>query len=93
MYSIVYTKAAAAAIPKLKAAKLDQKAKALIDILRDNPYQTPPPYEKLLGDLQGAYSRRINIKHRLVYQVLEAEKARPKKTGELLLPGESLDKL
>lgn len=75
MYSIVYTKAAMAAIPKLKAAKLDQKAKALIDILRDNPYQTPPPYEKLVGDLQGAYSRRINIKHRLVYQVLEAEKA------------------
>ena len=75
MYSIVYTKAAAAAIPKLKAAKLDQKAKALIDILRDNPYQTPPPYEKLVGNLQGAYSRRINIKHRLVYQVLEAEKA------------------
>lgn len=74
MYSIVYTKATAAAIPKLKAAKQDQKAKALIDILRDNPYQTPPPYEKLVGDLQGAYSRRINIKHRLVYQVLEAEK-------------------
>lgn len=58
-------------IPKLKSAKLEKKAKALIDLIRENPYQTPPPYEKLLGDLQGAYSRRINIKHRLVYEVLE----------------------
>ena len=60
MYTIVYTKKATGDIPKLKAAKLDQKAKALIDIIRNNPYQTPPPYEKLVGDLQGAYSRRIN---------------------------------
>lgn len=73
MYTIVYTKKAAADIPNLKAAKLDKKAKALIDVIRENPYQTPPPYEKLVGDLQGAYSRRINIKHRLVYQVLEEE--------------------
>lgn len=73
MYTIVYTKKAAADIPKLKAAKLDKKAKALIDVLRDNPYQTPPPFEKLVGDLQGAYSRRINIKHRLVYEVIEEE--------------------
>lgn len=71
MYTIVYTKRAAADIPKLKAAKLDHKAKALIEVLRENPYQTPPPYEKLVGDLQGAYSRRINLKHRLVYEVLE----------------------
>ena len=71
MYTIVYTKKAAADIPKLKSAKLDAKAKALIEILRENPYQTPPPYEKLIGDLQGAYSRRINVKHRLVYEVLE----------------------
>lgn len=71
MYTIVYTKKATGDIPKLKAAKLDQKAKALIDIIRNNPYQTPPPYEKLVGDLQGAYSRRINIKHRLVYEVIE----------------------
>lgn len=71
MYTIVYTKKAAADIPKLKSAKLDIKAKALIEILRENPYQTPPPYEKLIGDLQGAYSRRINVKHRLVYEVLE----------------------
>ena len=71
MYTVVYTKKAATDIPKLKSAKLDTKAKALIEILRENPYQTPPPYEKLIGDLQGAYSRRINVKHRLVYEVLE----------------------
>lgn len=73
MYVIVYTKKAVADIPKLKAAKLDKKARALIEVIRINPYQTPPPYEKLIGDLQGAYSRRINIKHRLVYEVLESE--------------------
>ena len=74
MYTIVYTSKAAADIPKLKAAKLDKKAKALIEVSRSNPYQTPPPYEKLVGDLQGAYSRRINIKHRLVYEILEEER-------------------
>lgn len=73
MYSIVYTKEAANDISNLKAAKLEKRAKALIALIRDNPYQTPPPYEKLQGDLQGAYSRRINIKHRLVYEVLEKE--------------------
>lgn len=71
MYTIVYTKKAAADISKLKLAKLDTKAKALIEILRENPYQTPPPYEKLIGNLQGAYFRRINVKHRLVYEVFE----------------------
>jgi Txe/YoeB family toxin of toxin-antitoxin system len=60
---------------KLKAAKLDSKAKALIDLIRKKPLQTPPPYEKLQGDLQGAYSRRINIQHRLVYQVIEDQHA------------------
>lgn len=74
MYSIVFTKKAINDIPKLKSAKLDKKAKALIDLVRENPYQTPPPYEKLQGDLQGAYSRRINIKHRFVYEVFEEEK-------------------
>lgn len=73
VYTIVYTKKAAADIPKLKAAKLAQKAKALIELVRQNPYQTPPPYEKLVGDMQGAYSRRINLKHRFVYEVLETE--------------------
>lgn len=75
MYSIFYTKKAQNDISKLKAAKLDRKARSLIELLKENPYQTPPPYEKLQGDLQGAYSRRINIKHRLVYEVLEEEKA------------------
>ena len=73
VYKIVYTKKAAADIQKLKAANLDKKAKALIDVIRNNPYQTPPPYEKLIGDFQGAYSRRINIRHRLVYEVIETE--------------------
>ncbi len=71
MYSIVYDRKALKDIPKLKAAGLDKKARALIDLLKENPYQSPPPYEKLQGDLQGACSRRINIKHRLVYEVLE----------------------
>ncbi len=75
MYKIYYTKSAQKAIPKLKAAGLDKRAKKLIEIIRDDPFQNPPPYEKLVGDLSGAYSRRINIKHRLVYQVLEEEKS------------------
>jgi len=74
-YRIVYTKAAAADVPKLKAAHLAKKAQALIEILEKNPFQNPPPYEKLRGSLQGAYSRRINIQHRLVYEVLEEEKS------------------
>ena len=73
MYKIAYTKTALKDIPKLKAAHLDTKAKALIDVIRENPYQTPPSYEKLVGDLQGLYSRRINLQHRLVYEVLEEE--------------------
>ena len=74
MYNIVYRKQVIKDIPKLKAIGLSQKAKNLIDIIKENPFKTPPPYEKLIGDLQGAYSRRINIQHRLVYQVLEEEK-------------------
>ncbi len=74
MFQIVYTKTAIKDIPKLKAAHLDTKAKALIDVIRENPYQTPPSYEKLVGDLQGLYSRRINVQHRLVYEVLEDKK-------------------
>ena len=73
MYAIVYTKTALKDIPKLKAAHLDDKAKELIAVIRDNPYQTPPPYEKLVGDLMGLYSRRINQQHRLVYEVFEPE--------------------
>ncbi len=71
MYNIVYTKKASGDIPKLKAAKLDKKAKALIELVRKNPYETPPPYEKLVGNLKGAYSRRINVQHRFVYEVVE----------------------
>lgn len=74
MYKIVYTKKAVKDIDKLKAAKLDIKTKALIELIRINPFQTPPPCEKLQGDLSGAYSRRINIRHRFVYEVLEEEK-------------------
>jgi toxin YoeB len=58
----------------LASAGLKEKALKLLEVLKVDPYQTPPPYEKLIGDLAGAYSRRINIQHRLVYQVLEAEK-------------------
>lgn len=74
MYQIVYTKNAVGDISNLKAANLDKKARALLEVLRENPYQTPPTFEKLQGNLAGAYSRRINIKHRLVYEVLEQEK-------------------
>lgn len=74
MYRIVYTKTAAKDIPRLKAAGLDVKAKSLVDLLREDPYQSPPSCEKLVGDLQGLYSRRINLQHRLVYQVYEDEK-------------------
>ncbi len=73
MYSIVYTKKAAGDIPYLKAAKFDKRAKALIDLVRENPYHSPPPYEKLQGSLQGAYYRRINFKNRLVYTVVEEQ--------------------
>ena len=74
MYKIVYTKTAVKDIPKSKSAHLDTKAKALINLIRENPYQAPPSYEKLVGDLQGLYSRRVNLRHRLVYQVYEEEK-------------------
>ena len=68
-YKILYSKISQKDAKKLKEAGLDKKAKELIEILKVNPFQNPPPYEKLLGDLKGAYSRRINIKHRLIYQV------------------------
>ena len=74
IYALVYTKNAVKDVQKIKAARLSNKVKDLIEIIKLNPFQTPPPYEKLVGDLQGAYSRRINIKHRLVYEVIETEK-------------------
>ena len=73
-YRLVYTKEALKDAKKLSGSGLKEKAIELLDLLKNNPYQTPPPYEKLTGDLTGAYSRRINIQHRLVYQVLEEEK-------------------
>lgn len=69
MYRVVYEKQAVKDIKNLKSARLDKKAKELIEIIRVNPFQTPPTYEGLVGNLQGIYSRRINIQHRLVYQV------------------------
>ena len=73
-WELVFTKQAQRDSKKLKSAGLKSKAEALLQILQENPYQTPPPYEKLVGDLQGAYSRRINIQHRLVYQILNDTK-------------------
>jgi toxin YoeB len=73
-WRLVFTKQAQKDAKKLSSAGLRPKAEALLEVLRKNPLQNPPPYEKLVGDLLGAYSRRINIQHRLVYQVLTAEK-------------------
>lgn len=73
-WRLVYTRQAQKDARKLAAAGLKEKAIELLQILESDPYQTPPPYEKLVGDLAGAYSRRINIQHRLVYQVLDDER-------------------
>lgn len=71
IWKIVYTKYAQKDAKKLASSHLKAKATALLKILANDPFQNPPPYEKLVGDLVGAYSRRINIQHRIVYQVLE----------------------
>lgn len=71
MYRIIFTKQAAKDAKLLKSCGLDKKAKELINIMRDNPFQNPPAYEKLVGNLQEFCSRRINIQHRIVYQVIE----------------------
>lgn len=73
-WKIVYTKQAQKDAKKLAQSGLKRKAKKLLEIIENDPYQTPPSYEKLVGDLNGAYSRRINIQHRIVYQVMESEK-------------------
>lgn len=70
---LVFTKQAQKDAQKLSAAGLKNKAQELLHVIEANPYQNPPPFEKLVGDLAGAYSRRINIQHRLVYQVLSEE--------------------
>lgn len=69
MWVVLFTKNAEKDKPKLKAAGLEKKAKSLLILLSENPFQAPPSYEKLVGDLNGYYSRRINIQHRLVYRV------------------------
>jgi toxin YoeB len=75
MWQLYFTKQATKDANKIAASGLKEKAKELLDIIQNNPYQTPPPFEKLVGDLTGAYSRRINVQHRLVYQILEQEHA------------------
>lgn len=74
MWTVVFTKQAQKDAKKLSSAGLKSQAEQLLEILKRNPVETPPPYEKLVGDLEGAYSRRINIQHRLVYQILKEEK-------------------
>lgn len=71
MYRILFDKQAAKDAKRLKSVRLDSKAKKLIEVLREDPFQNLPPYEGLVGNLEGLYSRRINIQHRLVYQVYE----------------------
>ena len=73
-WRLVFTKQAQKDAKKIAAAGLRQKAQALLDILADDPFKSPPRFEKLVGDLAGAYSRRINIQHRLVYQVLKDDR-------------------
>jgi toxin YoeB len=73
-WEIVYAKGAPKDAKKLAASGLKQKVQDILTILAENPFQNPPPYEKLVGDLSGAYSRRINIRHRIVYEVFPDEK-------------------
>jgi len=74
MWKVIYSKQAVKDAVRIKGSGLKEKTLGLFEILKENPFQSPPPYEKLLGDLAGAYSRRINIQHRLVYQVFEKQK-------------------
>jgi toxin YoeB len=72
-WELVYTKQAQKDAKKLASSNLRDAAQSLLEILENDPFQYPPPYEKLVGDLEGAYSRRINIQHRLVYEIIESE--------------------
>lgn len=74
-YKLLFTRQAQKDAKKLKGSHLAVKARELLDLIGQNPFASPPPFESLVGDLQGAYSRRINIQHRLVYQVIEDEKS------------------
>ena len=71
-WKLIYTKQAQKDAKKLSNSNLKDKAQLILDILKENPYQTPPTFEKLTGDLSGAYSRRINVQHRLVYEIIES---------------------
>jgi Txe/YoeB family toxin of toxin-antitoxin system len=73
-WRVVFAKHALKDAKKLSAAGLRDKAQTLLDVLSQDPFQNPPPYEKLVGDLEGAYSRRINIQHRMVYEVFKKER-------------------
>ncbi len=73
-WAIVYTRQAQKDARKIASSNLKTQVQRLLDIIAENPFQNPPPYEKLVGDLAGAYSRRINIQHRLVYQVYDDER-------------------
>ena len=73
-WNLLYSKYALKDAKKLSAAGLKEKTQVLLEILERDPFQNPPPYEKLVGDLKGAYSRRINIQHRLVYEVFRKDK-------------------
>jgi Txe/YoeB family toxin of toxin-antitoxin system len=73
-WRLVFTRQAQKDARKLAAAGFKERAQSLLAVIEENPFQDPPPYEKLVGDLAGAYSRRINIQYRLVYQVLDAER-------------------
>lgn len=73
-WDVVYTKHAQKDAQKLAASGLKAKAQELLAVIKENPFQNPPPYEKLVGDLAGAFSRRINIQHRLVYEVLQEQR-------------------
>ena len=73
-WSVVYAKQALKDAKKVKASGLKEKAQALLEVLESDPFQNPPPFEKLVGDLSGAYSRRINIQHRLVYEVFPEQR-------------------
>jgi toxin YoeB len=72
-WQLLYTKQAQKDAKKLASSNLRDKVQALLNIIQTDPFQNPPPYEKLVGDLTGAYSRRINVQHRLVYEVIESE--------------------
>ena len=82
-YRVYLTKSANKDVEKLKAAGLSEKAKRLLHIIAENPFQNPPPYEKLIGNLSGFYSRRINLQHRLVYKIEENTEQLKNPAGEI----------